>query len=485
VTALNSPLPALKRSAPFALPIKILQFGQGAFMRGFFDWQIELLNEKAGLNAGVVIVRPRGGSATPLLDVQDGLFTVLVRGLDEAGQAVSNLRPITCVQREIDPSTMYADLMAQAADPDLRLIVSNTTEAGIAVNDTDGQYAAPPAAFPAKLAQLLFARYQAFKGARDRGVIVLPCELIDDNGPALKAAVLHFANAWQLEAGFTEWLNAACTFCSTLVDRIVTGYPSADAAAVEAELGCSDQFLVAADHYYLFVIEGPASLADALKLHGAGLNILLVDDIKPYKKRKVGILNGGHTTLVPVALLAGLEAVGEAVEDAEVGAWLRAAIGEEIIPALGMERAELDAFAADVLLRFRNPSIHHRLASIALNSWSKFAARVMPQLLNYAALNGGKLPPRLVLALAATMVLYRGSVIPLADDAATVAWFADAWGRVVTGDASLRDLAAGWLANTTLWGRDLNQVAGLTTALAEALATITRDGMRQALQDQM
>jgi tagaturonate reductase len=472
---------ALRRSAPFALPIKILQFGQGNFMRGFFDWQIDLLNERTGLNAGVVVVRPRGGGSAPLLDVQDGLFTVLVRGLDEQGKAVKEYRKVECVQREIDPVSMYADLLAQAANPELRFIVSNTTEAGIVTNDTDRAGDTPPASFPAKLTQLLFARYKAFEGAPDKGLVLLPCELIDNNGPALKAAVLHFASLWQLGAGFAAWIDSACTFCSTLVDRIVTGYPSADAAQVEADLGYRDQFLVAAEYYYLFVIQGPASLAEELKLAGANLNVKLVDDITPYKKRKVGILNGGHTTLVPVALLAGLEAVGPAVEDEQVGAFLRAAIGEEIIPALGMERAGLEAFAADVLLRFRNPSIHHRLASIALNSWSKFAARVMPQLLGYAAIHQGSLPRRLVLALAATMVLYRGGVIELSDDPANLDWFAKGWGRVAAGEWTPAQLVQGWLANAALWGRDLNQVEGLAGAVTAAIESIDQEGIRQVL----
>jgi tagaturonate reductase len=472
---------ALRRSAPFALPIKILQFGQGNFLRGFFDWQIDLLNERTGLDAGVVVVRPRGGSATPLLDVQDGLFTVLVRGLDEAGRPVKEYRKVGCVQREIDPVSMYGDLLAQAANPDLRFIVSNTTEAGIATNDTDRFDDAPPASFPAKLTQLMFARYQAFSGAQDKGLVLLPCELIDNNGPALKAAVLHFAKLWQLDPQFSAWVDSACTFCSTLVDRIVTGYPAADAAQVEADLGYRDQFLVAAEYYYLFVIQGPASLAAELRLAGAGLNVKLVDDITPYKKRKVGILNGGHTTLVPVALLAGLEAVGPAVEDERVGAFLRAAIDQEIIPALGMDRGELEAFAADVLLRFRNPSIHHRLASIALNSWSKFAARVMPQLLAYVAKTGGGLPQRLVLAMAATMLLYRGGVIELSDDPASLAWFASGWGKVAAGEWTVGQLVQGWLANTALWGRDMNEVNGLAEAVSAAIERIDQEGIRQVL----
>jgi tagaturonate reductase len=472
---------ALKRSAPFALPIKILQFGQGNFMRGFFDWQIDLLNERTGLNAGVVVMRPRGGSSAPLLDVQDGLFTVLVRGLNEQGAPVKEYRKVECVQRELDPNTMYGDYLALASSPTLRFVVSNTTEAGIAVNDTDRFEDAPPVSFPAKLAQFLFRRFEAFDGAQDKGLVLLPCELIDQNGPALRKAVLHFARLWALPEAFDAWLDAACTFCSTLVDRIVTGYPAANAEEVQRDLGYQDQFLVAAEYYYLFVIQGPAWVGEELKLAGANLNVKLVDDITPYKKRKVGILNGGHTTLVPVALLAGLEAVGPAVDDEGVGRFLRAAIADDIIPALGMDRKELEAYADDVILRFRNPAIHHRLASIALNSWSKFAARVMPQLLRYIEINAGRMPRRLVLALAATMVLYRGGVIELADDKANLDWFAQAWGKVDAKEWSMAQLASGWLANGALWGRDLNEVPGLTYALTVALEQIGRQGIRELL----
>lgn len=471
----------LRRSAPYALPIKFLQFGQGNFMRGFFDWQIDLLNERSGLNAGVVVVRPRGGSGSPLLDVQDGLFTTVVRGLDEDGTPVSECRTIACVQREINPATMYGDYLALAPLPQLRFIVSNTTEAGIAVNDTDAFDDAPPSTFPAKLARLLFERYTHFNGSADKGVVLLPCELIEQNGPALRAAVLHFARLWQLDAGFAAWIDSACVFCSTLVDRIVTGYPQGEGAEIEAGLGYRDQFLVAAEYYYLFVIEGPAWLADELKLAGANLNIQLVDDITPYKKRKVGILNGGHTALVPVALLAGLETVGEAVNDEQVGGYLADTLAQEIIPALPLPQDELQQFARDVLLRFRNPYIQHRLASIALNSWSKFAARIAPQLLRYVEVQG-RLPQRLVLALAATIRLYRGDVIALSDDAATLDWFKSAWSDVDSGRQSLAQLAQGWLENEKVWGRDLNAVPGLAQAVTTALVRITADGMRGALQ---
>lgn len=471
----------LRRSAPYALPIKFLQFGQGNFMRGFFDWQVDLLNERTGLNAGVVVVRPRGGSGSPLLDVQDGLFTTVVRGLDDSGAPVSEYRTIACVQREINPATMYGDYLALAQLPELRFVVSNTTEAGIVTNDSDAFDDAPPSSFPAKLARLLFDRYTYFNGSADKGVVLLPCELIENNGPALKAAVLHFARLWQLDAGFAAWIDSACVFCSTLVDRIVTGFPDGEADTIAADLGYTDQFLVAAEYYYLFVIEGPAWLAEELKLAGANLNIRLVDDITPYKKRKVGILNGGHTALVPVALLAGLETVGQAVNDEQVGAFLADTLAQEIIPALPLPQDELQQFARDVLLRFRNPYIQHRLASIALNSWSKFAARIAPQLLRYVEVQG-QLPQRLVLALAATMRLYRDDVIALADDAATLDWFKSAWADVDSGKQSLAQLAQGWLANEKVWGRDLNVVPGLAQAVTNALARIDAQGIRGALQ---
>lgn len=471
---------SLHRSTPFPYPVKIVQFGEGNFLRAFFDWQIDILNERCDLNAGIVIVRPIAREGFPLLDTQDGLYTTLIRGLNEAGQEVNDQRIITCVQQEIDPSASYADYLALAHLPELRFIVSNTTEAGITTNDQDAYHDAPPVSFPAKLTRLLHERFVHFKGAHDKGLVLLPCELLDHNGDLLQAAILHFATLWQLDTAFTSWLNQSCTFCSTLVDRIVTGYPREEAAAIEDGLGYRDAFMVSAEYFHLLVIEGPASLAEELKLAGSGLNIRLVSDITPYKQRKVGVLNGGHTTMVPVALLAGLENVLEAVNDPDVGPYLLDTLHKEIIPALPLPREELDAFAADVLRRFQNPSIHHRLATIALNSWSKFAARVLPQLLTSQAATG-IIPVRLVLALAATMNLYRGDLITLADDADKLEWFAAAWKKVDSKAWSLQELAQAWLAYAPLWGRDLNTVPDFTTALTQALEAISHQGIRATL----
>jgi tagaturonate reductase len=471
---------ALKRTQPSTRPARFLQFGQGNFMRGFADWYVDLLNERTGLNADVVIVRPTTRSNAPLLDTQDGLYHVLVRGIDESGQVVREFRRIDCVQREIDLRTQWDDYLALARMPSFRFVLSNTTEAGIAINDSDRFEDTPPQSFPAKLTRWLAERFRHFGGSAASGLVFLPCELIDNNGPALRAAVRHFARLWALPAAFDDWLDTHCTFCSTLVDRIVTGHPAEEMAAIEIELGHADPFLVSAEYFNLFVIEGPASLADELRLAGSGLNIELVDDIKPYKQRKVGVLNGAHTALVPVALLAGLETVGEAVADEQVGRFLVAAIEQEIIPALPLPRSDLEPFAADVLRRFRNPFIRHRLASIALNSWSKFAARVMPQLLRFEALNGA-LPRRLVLALAATLLVYLRETIPLGDDATHLDWFAQLRTQLADRRVSLGQLAEQCLARPAFWGRDLNTVPGLRAALAEALHAIDSQGMRAAL----
>lgn len=471
----------LNREKPFDLPVKILQFGEGNFLRAFFDWQIDLLNEKTGLDAGIVIVRPIARDGFPLLDAQGGVYTTLIRGLNEKGEPVKDYRKITCVKQEIDIYHAYQAYLDQAANPDLRFIVSNTTEAGITTNDTDRYDDKPPATYPAKLTRFLHERFNHFRGDRSKGLVLMPCELIDYNGEALKAAVEHFVKLWKLDDGFAEWIGNACTFCSTLVDRIVTGYPKDEIAEIGKELGYEDKFLVTAEYFYLFVIQGPQWLADELKLKDSGLNIRLVDDISPYKQRKVGVLNGGHTTMVPVALLCGLEAVREAVEDKDVGRFLLEALDKEIIPALPLPRSELNPFKEDVLRRFRNPYIHHLMSSIALNSWSKYAARVLPQLLRYREINDA-LPRRLVTALAATMYLYRGEVVMLNDDQANLDWFANAWKAYGDGKLGLHDMAKQWLANTALWKQDLTLIPGLAEEVSQILHAIEERGMREVIR---
>ena len=465
-------------------PDKIIQFGEGNFLRAFVDWQIDLLNEHTDLDAGIVVVRPIDNDFPPSLSTQDGLYTTIISGLNEQGETVRDTRIIRSVNREINIYHQFDEYLALARDPNIRFVFSNTTEAGISYVESDRLEDAPPASFPAKLTRLLFERFTHFSGAADKGWVLLPCELIDYNGEALQELVLRYAQRWALPAAFTQWLENSNTFCSTLVDRIVTGYPRSEVESLQQELGYQDSFFDSAEHFYLFVIQGPKSLAQELRLDKLPLNIRLVDDIKPYKERKVAILNGAHTALVPVAFLSGLNTVGESMNDAQISRFVELAIAEEISPVLDLPQDELTSFAQAVLSRFRNPFIQHQLLSIALNGMTKYRTRILPQLLASQEKNQ-ILPPRLTFALAALLAFYRGEregeIYPLQDDAHWLSLFSQLWSRVRNGELSLGGLVETVLADEEHWGRDLNTVPGLTAKVTGQLQAIEDRGMRDAL----
>jgi len=466
-------------------PDRIIQFGEGNFLRAFIDWQIDLLNQHTDLDAGIVVVRPRNSATQRSLNGQDGLFTALIRGLNEQGEVVSEPRLIRSVNREIHAYRQFDEFLALARDGNIRLVFSNTTEAGIAFTASDRLEDAPPDSFPAKLTRLLYERFRHFAGAADKGWIILPCELIDDNGEALKALVLRYAQQWQLPEAFSQWLNQHNTFCSTLVDRIVTGYPQEDAEQIFQQLGYRDDYLDAGEVYYQFVIQGPHWLNEVLRLEHYPLNIRLVDDIKPYKAQKVAILNGAHTALVPVAFLAGLDTVGEAMNDAQIAAFVESTLREEIIPTLNLLAAELHAFGDAVLSRFRNPFIRHQLLAIALNGMTKFRTRILPQLLA-SQQQQGHWPRRLTFALAALLVFYRGErdgeSFPLQDDAHWLTRFSTLWAQLGCGEITPQQLVETVLADNDHWQRDLTQLPGLVAAVTESLQMIVDHGMRAALE---
>ncbi|WP_145562073.1 tagaturonate reductase [Yersinia aldovae] len=465
-------------------PDKIIQFGEGNFLRAFVDWQIDLLNEHTDLNAGIVVIRPIDSDFPPSLSTQDGLYTAVIRGLNEQGEAVRESRLIRSVNREINIYHQFDEYLALARDPNIRFMFSNTTEAGIAWNETDQFSDAPPSSFPAKLTRLLFERFEHFDGAADKGWVLLPCELIDYNGEALRELVLRYASQWQLPVAFTQWLTENNTFCSTLVDRIVTGYPRDEVTALQTELGYQDSFLDTAEYFYLFVIQGPQSLAQELRLDQLDLNIRIVDDIKPYKERKVAILNGAHTALVPVAYLAGLDTVGQTMDDAQISRFVEKTITEEIVPVLDLPEDELLSFSQAVLSRFRNPFIQHQLLSISLNGMTKFRTRILPQLLTYQQ-QQGKLPPRLTFALAALIAFYRGErdgqTYPLQDDAHWLERYSTLWNGVKHGDSTLAALVNSVLSDRDHWGQDLTAVPQLAAQVTEQLQTILDRGMRAAV----
>ena len=411
-------------------PEKVIQFGSGNFLRCFIDWQLDIINEATDLNAVVAVVKPSNSQRAPLLDVQDGLYTTIIRGLDENQKLVKEIKLIKSVNREIPIYKEFDEYLKLAHNPEMRFIFSNTTEAGIAYSDEDKYDDRPQSTFPGKLTRLLHERFKMFGEEKDKGFIILPCELIDYNGEKLKEIVFKYVKLWNLEKKFEEWLEESNIWCSTLVDRIVTGYPFDEKEELEKELGYEDKFMVTGEYFYLFVIQGPEEiLKKELKLDKVDLNIKIVEDLKPYKMRKVGILNGAHTAMVPVSYLYGIDTVKETLDDEVLEKFIKDAIYDEIIPALNMDKSELLEFAEAVINRFKNPYVKHFLISISLNSMTKYKTRILPQLITYYE-KYKKLPNKLVFALASLIRFYKGTrnseKIELKDDE----WVLDLYERL-------------------------------------------------------
>lgn len=377
---------------------RVIQFGEGGFLRGFVDYFLYKLNEKGLWEGKVVIVQPiEKGMCSKLME-QNCEYNIYLRGV-ENGEVVNERTHIDVISRCINPYEEYDEYIKLAENPDFRFIVSNTTEAGIEYLGTESLNDRPAKSYPAKLTQLLYKRFSLGLN----GFIILPCELIDNNADNLKDCVIKYAKLWELDEGFVKWINEENDFCNTLVDRIVTGYPKDEAKKLWEEIGYRDNLLDTAEIFHLWVIGGHHE--DELPFNKAGYHVVWTDDVKPYKKRKVRILNGGHTSMVLGAYLYGLETVGECLKDETVSAFLKKCIFEEIIPTLGNTQTDID-FGNAVLERFSNPFIKHMLLSIALNSVSKFQVRVLPTILEYKK-KFGEYPPALTFSLAALIVFYR------------------------------------------------------------------------------
>ncbi|WP_370872492.1 tagaturonate reductase [Paenibacillus zeirhizosphaerae] len=465
-------------------PVKVVQFGDGNFMRAFADWQIHIMNTELDWNAGVAVLQNRaGGRSAEQLHEQNGLFTVCVEGYRD-GQTVREYTLVESVVQGMNPYKNYEAYAELAVQPELRFVLSNTTEAGIVYAEEDRLEDQPQSTFPGKLTALLYRRYQVFNGDPAKGLIIIPCELIERNGETLRDIVLRHAAKWELEEPFSRWLREHNLFCSSLVDRIVSGYPQERAAEMEAELGYQDPFLTVAEPYHLWVIEGPDWLRAEFPAHQAGLNVIITDDLSSYRIRKVRILNGAHTALTPVAYLNDLNTVEEAVNHELSGAFVEALIREEIIPALDIRAQELHQYADSVLERFRNPYLRHQLLSIALNSWSKFDARLKPSLLSFVQ-QQERLPDRMVFSLASLIVMYKGSRgserINLSDDPAILELFQQEWEQYDGTREAADRLVSRILADARVCGGELGTVAGLSERVADHVHEIAELGMSQAL----
>ncbi len=469
-------------------PIRVMQYGEGNFLRGFVDYMIDVANEAGVFDGNVAIVKPIAFGDTSLFEAQECQYTVCLRGqVDGDNQVIT--RQITCVEKIVDAYEQYDDYMALAANETLRFVVSNTTEAGIVFDPTDCFDSKPAKTFPGKLTQFLHARYTAFSGEADKGLIMLPVELIDDNGTALKKCVMQCIEQWQLSDAFKGWVEENCLFCNTLVDRIITGYPKYETEAMWEQLGYQDELLVTGEPFGLWVIESERSIEAIFPLHKAGMPVVFTGNQKPYKERKVRILNGAHTSFSLASYLAGNDYVLESMNDPLIKDFMVNILNREVIPTLSLPAYELRTFTEAVLDRFANPFVKHELLAISLNSVSKWRARCMPSLLGYIKLYN-RLPKGLTFSLAALIAFYHGREIvdgaligtrtgetyQIRDDEEVLTFFATHTHLAPT------ELVTAFLGEEKFHGQDLTQIEGLVDCVAMYLQTIREDGMKAALQ---
>lgn len=472
-------------------PVKVLQFGEGNFMRAFVDYFFDISNEKAGFNGKVALVQPINMGLTELINKQEGLYTLYLRG-SENGQKVDAKRVISAVDCCLNPydKADFDKMMEIAVSDDLDIIASNTTEAGIAYDPSCNFEDVPANSFPGKLTQVLYKRYKAGK----KGLVVLSCELIDNNGKELLKCVNQYIDQWKLEDGFKKWVNEDNIFCSTLVDRIVPGRirDPKEVEQLEAANGYHDELIDVGEIFGVWIIEGPEGLEDRLPFKKAGVNVHVVPDVMPYKHRKVRILNGAHTGFVLGAYLAGFDIVRDCMHDETVAGYMNKMLNEEVIPTLvdHLDENDLNEFAAAVKDRFNNPFVNHELMSISLNSTSKWKARNMPSFLQYIEKNG-KLPVCLTMSLAAYIAFYSNDIQELTDAGLvckrpagnTYTVSDDRWALEFFYEHrndSEEDLVKAVLGNEKMWDQDLNKIEGLTDAVVCDLKKIHADGAKEA-----
>lgn len=460
-------------------PVKILQFGEGNFLRAFVDYAFKTLNDEVGFNAGVAVVQPLPGGMVGMLKEQDGMYTVFLNGIKN-GKNIQEIHLIDNIVQCIDPYKNFKALMDVAKEDSLEFIISNTTEAGIEYVDSDILSDESPKSFPAKVAAVLYERYKHFNGDRSKGLTIIPCELINYNADTLKTVLLQLHKLWKLEDDFAAWIDEACTFHNTLVDRIVPGYPTDKEAEFQNKLDYLDRFMVAAEPFFLWVIEGDEKLKQKIPFHKTNLDVKVVADMQPYRDRKVRILNGIHTAMVPLSLMHGNETVEETLTDSFTAKYVSEIAFNEILPTLDMDKDELKKFTEEVLDRFRNPFIRHQLSDIALNSVSKFKVRVLPTIIAYVE-KYGKLPLNLVFGFACLIRFYKGDwngkTLPVNDSADITEAFKAAWIN-----STLEGTVSEILSNTAFWGENLNEISGLSAAIVHALEIIEEHGIEKGYQ---
>lgn len=469
-------------------PIKVIQFGEGNFLRAFVDYMIDIANENGVFNGDIVIVKPIEFGTLNKFNKQECQYTVQLRGIHEAKAQKIN-RIITSVADAVDSYLEYDRYNNYAKLDTLRFVVSNTTEAGIVYDKNDKFELCPPMSYPGKLTKFLYTRFKSFDGDMSKGLIMLPVELIDDNGIHLKECVLKQIDNWKLGEEFKNWVNEACVFTSTLVDRIVTGYPKDEIDVLWEELGYKDELIVTGEPFALWVIEAPQNVGEELPLFKAGLPVIYTDDHHPYKQRKVRILNGAHTSFVLASYLCGNDIVLESMQDKLILEYINKILYDEIIPTLTLPKEDCEEFARAVLTRFNNPYVKHAHLSISLNSVSKWRARCMPSFIGYID-KFGKVPSQLAFSLAALLAFYTGTEIrdnalighrfgeeyEIHDDKSVLEFFV----RKSSMDTSKYVKAV--LSNVDFWGLDLCTIKNVSDVVTGYLDDIRYLGMKEAIK---
>lgn len=479
---------------PDDLPERVIQFGEGNFLRAFVDWMFHQMNKQNLFNGRVVVVQPIAQGLVDRLNEQDGLYTLILRGLKD-GKPTELKEIISSISRGINPYTQWDEYLKCAENPDIEFVISNTTEAGISYDKNDSLDKKPPISYPGKLTAYLYHRFNHFKGDPTKGMVIIPCELIDRNGDNLKKIILQLSDDWSLPEEFKKWIKDNNIFLNTLVDRVVTGYPKDEIEDILNYLGYEDGLVDTGELFHLWVIEGPKELSERLPFTKAGLNVLWTDDMAPYRTRKVRILNGAHTASVPAAFLYGLETVGEMMDHEVLGKFARQVIYDEIIPSINLDKNMLTEFADSVVERFQNPYIKHYLISILLNSSSKFKTRVLPSIIEYQQLYS-KLPEKLTFSLAALISVYKDGKVEgsemkarrdkgefiMKDDLWALEFFEKTWSEFDGSKEAAKKVAETVLANSKMWEQDLNNIDGLTDKVADYLYQITNDGIKATVE---
>jgi len=462
-------------------PIKIVQFGEGNFLRAFVDWMLQELKNAGIYEGDVAVVQPLDFGRIKELKEQDGLYTLVQEGV-EAGEFKSETKVIDILREFVNPYEDYAAYLKLAEVETLEFVFSNTTESGIVLDITDVITNTPPVSFPGKLLAFLNRRFETFNGAKDKGLFIVPCELIDDNGDELQRVMNDLAKINNMSSEFIDWMNSANTFTNTLVDRIVPGYPAGRIAELTEQFGYIDNNVVMGEIFHLWVIENRNGISEVLDGARIGLNMVFTDNIKPYKIQKVRILNGLHTLMVPVAYLAGFDTVGDVMKDELMLKFIKNTTDLEMIPGTVkyLSKEILAEFAAGVYDRFSNPQVHHELMSIALNATAKFKSRLLPTAFDYYAING-EFPKHMAFSLASMLVFFKGfrgeERINIQDEPQFMEFYSEIWSKYDASEVSIQDVVTAFLGLTTHWEQDLNDIAGLNEIITETVTEILANGM--------